>query len=530
LGFSWAAAAVLVAAVGAAILWPRADSALFRVVEGTAQTGDTIRTDRGSGAQLSLADGSRIEMRAQSELSLEHADDGLRILLERGGIIVNAAKQRSGHLYVQTKDMTVSVVGTVFMVNAADDGSRVAVIEGEVRVREGRTETTLRPGEQVSTNPAAATRTVKEEIAWSRDADALGAILETFAKGMALSAGPRTPVTDSPGPVNAAFDQAGATAQGQPAAPRPQFEEASLRPCDPDNIPAPPAGARGGGANSFMMTPGRMHALCLTVATLIRTAYGYGPAELDFLNPGGRGRGMNAGGIPYGLGVEDGLRVKGGPDWVRSERYTIDAVADGAADGATMSGPMLRDLLERRFQLKAHIETEQVPAFALTVAPGGLKVKPAEPDSCVSFPPDPTVPRINGVPVGARRPMLADVRRGEKRVCGQLPERNGPNQVFVAGSSTFSVLAQQLASRLGRVRVYDKTGITDPFDWVLEFADDGPAGSAALNPRAAPQSSDVPRGPTIFVALEEQLGLRLEPAQAPRDFIVIDHVERPSPN
>jgi uncharacterized protein (TIGR03435 family) len=140
------------------------------------------------------------------------------------------------------------------------------------------------------------------------------------------------------------------------------------------------------------------------------------------------------------------------------------------------------------------------------------------------------VPRINGVPIGARRPMLADVRRGEKRVCGQLPERNGPNQVFVAGSSTFSVLAQQLASRLGRVRVYDKTGITDPFDWVLEFADDGPAGSAALNPRAAPQSSDVPRGPTIFVALEEQLGLRLEPAQAPRDFIVIDHVERPSPN
>jgi uncharacterized protein (TIGR03435 family) len=315
--------------------------------------------------------------------------------------------------------------------------------------------------------------------------------------------------------------------QAQPAG-GPQFEEASLRPCDPDNIPEPPAGARGGGANSFMMTPGRLHALCMTVATLIRTAYGYGPAALDFLNAGGRGRGLNASGVPYGLGVEDGLRVRGGPDWVRSERYTIDAVAGGAADGATMSGPMLRDLLERRFQLKVHVETEQVPAFALVAAPGGLKIKPAEPDSCVSFPVDPTVPRINGVPIGARRPMLADVRRGEKRVCGQLPERNGPNQVFVAGSSTFSVLAQQLASRLGRV--YDKTGITDPFDWVLEFADDGPAGSQALNPQAVPQSSDVSRGPTIFVALEEQLGLRLEPAQAPRDFIVIDRVERPAPN
>jgi uncharacterized protein (TIGR03435 family) len=353
---------------------------------------------------------------------------------------------------------------------------------------------------------------------------------------MALSAGPLAPLTTAPGSTTAAFDRGGAVVQGQAAAQGqlaggPQFEEASLRPCDPDNIPAPPAGARGGGANSFMMTPGRLHALCLTLATLIRTAYGYGPAESELLNAGGRGRGLAASGVPYGLGVEDGLRVRGGPDWVRSERYTIDAVAVGAADGATMSGPMLRDLLERRFKLKAHIETEQVPAFALVVAPGGLKIKPAEPDSCVSYPVDPTVPRINGVPIGARRPMLADVRRGEKRVCGQLPERNGPNQVFVAGSSTFSVLAQQLAPRLGRVRVYDKTGLIDPFDWILEFAPDGNAsGPATLNPQAAPESSDVPRGPTIFVALEEQLGLRLDPAQAPRDFIVIDGVERPSPN
>jgi uncharacterized protein (TIGR03435 family) len=351
-------------------------------------------------------------------------------------------------------------------------------------------------------------------------------MLATFARGMALSAGPLAPLTNAPRSATAAFDQGGAAAvQGQPAG-GPQFEEASLRPCDPDNIPAPPAGARGGGANSFMMTPGRMHALCLTVATLIRTAYGYGPAELDFLNPGGRGRGMNAGGIPYGLGVEDGLRVKGGPDWVRSERYTIDAVADGAADGATMSGPMLRDLLERRFQLKAHIETEQVPAFALTVAPGGLKVKPAEPDSCVSYPVDPTVPRINGVPIGARRPTVADVRGGEKRLCGTFVERNGPNQVFIAGGAQFSALAQQLAPRLGRVQVFDRTGLTDRFDWILEAAADentpGPAG--------APPPSDVPRGPAIPVALEEQLGLRLEPAQAPRDVIVIDHVERPSPN
>ena len=87
-----------------------------------------------------LVDGSRVEMRPGTELSFERAGDGLRILLKHGGIIVNAAKQRSGHLYVETKDVTVSVIGTVFLVNAGENGSRVAVIEGEVRVQQGRTE------------------------------------------------------------------------------------------------------------------------------------------------------------------------------------------------------------------------------------------------------------------------------------------------------------------------------------------------------------------------------------------------------
>jgi uncharacterized protein (TIGR03435 family) len=503
-----AAVALVIVAIGTAVLWPR---------------GPQRYATNEAGMQFTLADNSRVEMRARSELSVDRTADGLRIRLARGGIIVNAAKQRSGHLYVQTKDMTVAVVGTVFVVNAADDGSRVAVIEGEVRVHEGNTATTLRPGEQVSTNPAVVTRPVKEEIAWSREADALGAILATFTRGMDLSAGPRTPLADGFVPI---------TGQAQPAAPRPQFEEASIRTCDPDNIPEPPAGARGGGANSFQMTPGRTHALCMTLATIIRHAYGYGPADLEFRNPGGRGRGLNVN-IVYSLGVEDGVRVRGGPDWVRAERYTIDAVADGAADGPTMSGPMLRDLLERRFQLKLHIETEQVQAFALTVARGGLKIKPAEPDSCISFPVDPTRPRARSappLPIGARRPSLVEVRRGEKRLCGQFGERNGPSQVLVAGGATFTELAQQLAERLGGVQVFDKTGITDRFDWILEFAlDENRPGPAGL-PQRAPEALDLPRGPTIFAALEEQLGVKLEPARRPREFIVIDHVERPAAN
>jgi hypothetical protein len=104
------------------------------------------------------------------------------------------------------------------------------------------------------------------------------------------------------------------------------------------------------------MTPGRLYVLCMTAATLVRTAYGYGPATV---NPAGRGRAMDID-VVYGLGVEDGLRVRGGPDWVRSQRYTVEAAAGGAFDAETLRGPMLRALLERRFGLKAHIETEQM--------------------------------------------------------------------------------------------------------------------------------------------------------------------------
>jgi uncharacterized protein (TIGR03435 family) len=538
-GLSMAAAAALIV-LASTVRWPgaesmgsveAADGSLYSLSGSTREAlrqgdsidaNETVRSNGGAGAMLALADGSRVEMRSQSELSLERADDGVRIRLSTGGIIVNAAKQGDGRLYVQTKDMTVAVVGTVFVVNAEEGGSRVAVIEGEVRVHEGRLETTLRPGDQVSTNRAVTTRTVKEEIAWSREAEALGAILATFERGMALSAGPRTPLGDEFVPI---------TGQAQPAAPgqlaaRPQFEEASVRTCDPDNIPAPPAGSRGGGANSFQMTPGRTHALCLTLATIIRHAYGYGPAAI---NPGGRGRGLAMNNV-YGLGVEDGVRVRGGADWVRSERYTIDAVADGAADAATMSGPMLRDLLERRFKLKVHIETEQIPAWALVVAPGGLKMKEG---TCT--PPDPSEPPLRSTTEMVRRNLQA-ARRGETTAgpCGFAGAANGPNLLWVGAGAGVPALSGIVGSP-----VIDRTGIpnTVRFNYVLEFSpDDSTPGPLGRSPQDRPllqiagEPSAATPAPNLFTALEQQLGLRLEPARAPREFIVIDQVERPSPN
>ena len=486
-------------------------------VGGPIEPGETIRTNGNGGAVLALADGSRVEMRTQSELSLERADDGIRIRLQSGSIIVNAAKQRMGHLYVQTKDMSVSVVGTIFLVSTEREGSSVAVIEGEVRVREtkGTSDTKLRPGQQISSSPALVTRPVKEEIAWSRNAAVHISILETFISGMAATSAPLAPIGRVADPA-AAFLQNGAAAG-------PEFDEASIRPCDPDNLPQTPDGARGGGPNSFQMTPGRTHALCMTLATLIRTAYRFGTLERP-IGGGSRGRGLGFNNI-YSLGVEDGTNVRGGPDWMRTERFTIDAVADDKSDPETMRGPMLAALLERRFKLQAHIETEDVSVFALVIAPGGLKMKEG---TCT--PADPDAGRALTNTADMVRRNLAAARRGETTVgpCGYYGAMNGPNMLFVGAGAGVPRMGPPGAA------VLDRTGLpaTARFNYVLEYAPDDAAASRALpaDIQIAADPASVPRAPSLSTALEQQLGLKLEPAKAQRQFLVVDHLERLSPN
>jgi len=533
-GLALAASAALIALVIAAP-WKRLDSlGTVEAADGSHRTLEANAVLRANGTgttMVTLNDGSRIEMRAQSELSLERAADGIGIRLRTGGLVVNAARQHDGHLYVYTKDMIVAVVGTMFVVNAEDSGSRVTVIEGEVRVREQKIETTLRPGQQVSTSPVLAVRPVKDVVSWSRNVDK---ILAAFDKGMAETAGRIAPFAARAQTSSAAGPAPGERSESRGQDASPEFEVASIRQCDPDNLPATPAGARGGGANSFRMTPGRLNALCMTVATLIRAAYAFNAAPLDFDN-GGKAPGMELGRV-YGLGVEDGRRVRGGPDWVRSERYTIEAVAGtGAVPNAeTMRGPMLMRLLEKHLQLKAHIEAEQVPAFALTVAKGGLKIKPVGSGAC-----EPLEGRAGsllmwGYPSSVLTPprTLADVRRGLKPSCGMWGGPNGPNQVVLGGDVPLDAIIKSLGFRLGGVRILDRTGVTDRFNFVLEFAiDQNTPGLPGVEiPGRGAELIDVAPAATVFTALEEQLGLKLESARAPREFIVIDRIERPSPN
>jgi uncharacterized protein (TIGR03435 family) len=186
---------------------------------------------------------------------------------------------------------------------------------------------------------------------------------------------------------------------------------------------------------------------------------------------------------------------------------------------------MLQALLARRFQLKVHIDTEQVPAYALTVGKRGLKIRPVQEGACERL-----LAPTPGVPMRVQRRSFADVRRGEKPSCGLNLQSNGSNMVFVAGEVPLEALVGLLGVSLGQ-RVIDKTDNADKFNFLLEFANDEntPGASRFLGPSET-EPSDIPRAATIYTALEEQLGLRLEPAKASREFIVIDHLERLSPN
>lgn len=189
----WALAAVLVMAVGVGALllgelWPAGPSATVQTVDGqlfrvasASQVPlaegaeilehEAVRTGREGGAVVRLTDGSLVELAPRSEVSIDNGLGGTTIRLERGNVIVEAAKQRDGHLYVATDDCLVSVTGTIFSVNHGTKGSRVSVIEGEVRVDHGGEETVLHPGGQVTTHALLAPLSVADEIAWSRDVD-----------------------------------------------------------------------------------------------------------------------------------------------------------------------------------------------------------------------------------------------------------------------------------------------------------------------------------------------------------------------
>ena len=200
------------------------------------------------------------------------------------------------------------------------------------------------------------------------------------------------------------------------------------------------------------------------------------------------------------------FQVEGGPSWVRSDRYAIDARAAGNAT----EDEMLQSLLADRFKLTLLRETRTLPVYELVVADAGFKITPMKEGDCIAK----QQLRWDLIDLEAPLYVCGGPRR---RVLSQWPEtRPRPQWPRVhrieAGGISISTLIDFISGDVDRV-VIDQTGFSGPFNLVLDFA-----------PAADPESA----GPTIFAAVEEQLGLRLQPASAPVDVLIIDHVERPS--
>jgi hypothetical protein len=205
----WAAAAALLigaTTIGGYALAPRLDSAMApagprATVESVAGTlvlvseaatmplaagaaiaeGQEIRTGKGSHAVIRLRDGSRIEMDERSDLEVTERWSGKTIRLARGSVMVEAAKQHRGRLEVATEDSLVSVKGTIFGVTWGLKGSRVSVVEGEVKVDHGGLSKFLHRGEQTATNQATSLTSVATDIAWSQNAAQYLAMLGDLA-------------------------------------------------------------------------------------------------------------------------------------------------------------------------------------------------------------------------------------------------------------------------------------------------------------------------------------------------------------
>jgi uncharacterized protein (TIGR03435 family) len=205
----------------------------------------------------------------------------------------------------------------------------------------------------------------------------------------------------------------------------------------------------------------------------------------------------------------------GGPDWIGSERYDVTAKAlDGTPVTRDAINLLVQRLLYDRFNLQVHQETREFPAYNLTLARTDGRLGPRIKPSTVQCAAAPAAGNAAPPPP----PLVGEVPCGTNVGFGRI----------TAGRRTLAQLARTLADRLGRI-VIDKTGVAEEYDFVIEFTPDN---APNIPPDAQPAGVTLPAkdGPSLMTALEEQLGLKLESARQQIEVVVIDSVERPTPD
>jgi uncharacterized protein (TIGR03435 family) len=295
------------------------------------------------------------------------------------------------------------------------------------------------------------------------------------------------------------------TAQAQSAG-KPSFDVASIKPADP---PQPGRGmiafGRRGGPGTD--DPGRITWNNATLMAILTTAYDVKRYQVT------------------------------GPDWLDSERFDVVAKVPAGATKEQVN-LMWQNLIEERWGVALHHTSKVFQVDEMMPAKGGPKLKETDLDPNAATPP----------PAGGPPPFIGPPKL-DKNGFPQLPGPgiimmmtmgpNGPNSRMVGRAQTLEQLANILGNQLNRP-VVDKTGLTGKYDFTLEFAPE--PGSIPAPPGGMGRGPEIPRGGgdgpsqipgandpsglTLVGALQQQLGLRLQPAKAPLDVLVIDRADK----
>jgi uncharacterized protein (TIGR03435 family) len=264
-------------------------------------------------------------------------------------------------------------------------------------------------------------------------------------------------------------------AQSQPVSVTPAFEVASVKPAPPPSGGGLSISSDGGPGTS---RPER-----------------YTAENLDF-----------AGFVMYAYDIKR-FQISG-PDWIRTERYNVNAIVPPHATKEDFRG-MLQNLLAERFGLKVHWETREMPIYELAIAKGGPKLAPT------------------GLPRSAKGPDgFPQLGEGTAPVMLMMSTKDGPAISMRAHDETAAGIASSLSHQVN-LPVRDATGLKGRYDFTLFWLirPNRPSMSAASTDPTATPEPDAP-GATLFEAIQQQLGLKLEPKRGPVPVLVIDRAEK----